>query len=113
MFFSIMNRRIFAYLFAIITCVFIVACSEDSDVVDAPSPRLVKVVNNYNVVTFNKKVYGVPHGVPVDWNKDDLTKIPNIIIETSIDRAEIAIKGLSSGDKRSDDASLIAPTPPR
>ena len=44
------------------------------------SPKLVKSFLNYNIVTYNGYVYGVPHGLWVDWFNDDLKKIKGMIV---------------------------------
>lgn len=46
-------------------------------------PELLRVVANYNVVKFDAKYYGIPHGQMVDWNTDDLAAIPGMIVDRS------------------------------
>jgi hypothetical protein len=54
-------------------------------------PHLVRVVGHYNVVEFDGKFYGIAHGVPVDWQKDNLATLPGVIIDASVERVEEAI----------------------
>lgn len=44
-------------------------------------PHLVGVVGRYNIVSFDDKYYGVPQGIAVNFEKDDLTKIPGMVVD--------------------------------
>lgn len=44
-------------------------------------PYLVSVVGHYNIVSFDEKFYGVPQGLAVNFEKDDLTKIPGMVVD--------------------------------
>ncbi len=101
------TRGFSAPVLALVATLAITGCSDDADVADAPGPRLVTTVGNYNVVKFNRNVYGVPHGVAIDWKKDDLAKVPGIIIDTSVEKVELAVKGLPGKDSSA--ASPVAP----
>ncbi len=48
-------------------------------------PILVRVVGKYNIVLFNEKYYGVPQGLIINFEKDDLTGNPNIIADENED----------------------------
>lgn len=76
-------------------------CADDSDAPEAPGARLVTTIGRHNVVKFGGYVYGVPHGVAVDWQKDDLKKVPGMIIDTSVDNVEKTIRGLPVQNEKS------------
>ena len=60
--------------------------------VPTAEPVLLKVVDHYNIVQFGDKFYAVPHGVPVDWHKDDLTAIPGIGVASNPKAVENSIR---------------------
>ena len=49
-------------------------------------------VGRYNIIKYDDKFYGVPLGAPVDWTKDYLTEVPGMIIDASVEKVELAIK---------------------
>ena len=75
-----------------ITAVLVLAGCSDQEA--SPGARLVTVVGHYNIVKFNGNVYGVPHGVDVDWPKDDLEKMAGMITGSSVDLVEKSIRNL-------------------
>lgn len=86
---------ILAFSFA--TTLAMTGCSDDEETAsEMPGARLVNTIGHYNVVKFNGSVYGVPHGVSIDWQKDDLKKVPGMIIESSVDKVEQSIRSLPS-----------------
>ena len=80
----------------VITAVLVMAgCSDQEGTTGASSgARLVKEVGHYNIVKFNKVIYGVPHGIEVDWPKDDLEKVVGMITGSSVDLVEKSIRSL-------------------
>ena len=55
-------------------------------------PFLVQVESNYNIVKFNGKFYACPHGQEINWENDDVTKIPGVFMADSLDGAIAMIK---------------------
>ncbi len=105
-------RFLFAGL-ALAVCVMAMAaptltgCSDQERAAGVSSdPRLIKTIGHYNVVKFNGGVYGVPHGVTVNWQKDDLKKVPEMIAGVSVDVVEKSIRSLPVPETSSD-AHLI------
>jgi len=83
-------------------------CSDDTDTAGKmPGASFVNVIGNYNIVKFNGEVYGVPHGIPIDWHKDDLKKVPGMIVDTSAEKVEKTIKNLQDHDEK----IAVAPAP--
>lgn len=84
-----------ALVIAIAAALAMTGCSDEEAATGASSDaRLVKVVGRYNIVKFSGVVYGVPHGVPIDWKKDALEKVPGMIVGPSVDHVEKSIKNL-------------------
>ncbi len=54
----------------------------------SPVPHLVKAVGHYNIVAFNGKVYGIPQGVAINWQKDDLLAIRGVLVGATAENAE-------------------------
>ena len=82
-------------------------CSdEEAATGNSSDARLVKTVGHYNIVKFNGNVYGAPHGVAIDWRKDDLKKVPGMVAGVSVDAVEKSIRSLPP-QEASLDARLI------
>ena len=47
-------------------------------------PLFHKTFASYNIVIYAGKVFGVPQGTDIDWNKDNFKNIKNLIVENSI-----------------------------
>jgi peptidoglycan/LPS O-acetylase OafA/YrhL len=54
-------------------------------------PLLVSVVGHYNIVSFDGRYYGAPQGVAVNFEKDDLTRIPGMVVGETEDAVRKAI----------------------
>jgi hypothetical protein len=50
-------------------------------------PVLQRVVQSFNIVLFKDRYYVVPHGLPVDWEKDDVVRLPGVTVHASLDEA--------------------------
>jgi hypothetical protein len=84
-----------ALVITIAAALAITRCSDEEGTTgNSSDARLVKVVGHYNIVKFNGNVYGVPHGVAIDWEKDDLKKVDGMIVGTSVDLVEKSIRSL-------------------
>lgn len=46
---------------------------------EGATPEMIRVIGNYNIVRFDWVYYGVPHGVPIDWNSPERKSTPNLI----------------------------------
>jgi len=57
-------------------------------------------VGLYNIVKYDDKFYDVPHDAPVDWTTDYLTEVPRMIIDASVEKVELAIKNRLTFDSR-------------
>jgi radical SAM superfamily enzyme YgiQ (UPF0313 family) len=53
----------------------IVAC-----VTKGATPELVAVVENYNIVQFDGRFYGCPHGLAVDWMDGRTAELPGVVV---------------------------------
>jgi hypothetical protein len=49
------------------------------DSINSGQPKLLKVMKSYNVVVFRGKFFGVPFGLPIDWTRDNVAKLPGVI----------------------------------
>jgi hypothetical protein len=58
----------------------------------SPTPFLLTTVKSFNIVLFNGRYYCVPHGSAVDWQKDDVAKLPGVMIRRSLQEAIGAIE---------------------
>ena len=54
----------------------------------SPVPHSIKEVGRYNIVVFNGKVYGIPQGIAVNWQKDDLLAIRGVLVSTTVENTE-------------------------
>ena len=56
----------------------------DIEIVSAVSkdatPDLLRTIGNYNLVQFDGRFYGVPHGIYLDWNDFDPTNTPGMVV---------------------------------
>lgn len=53
----------------------------------SPLPVLRQVVGSFNIVLFQGRYYIVPHGLAVDWKKDEVEKLPGVAIRGSLEEA--------------------------
>jgi hypothetical protein len=53
-------------------------------------PELMWAIGSYNLVKFDGAFYGLPHGVPVDWESDDIASLPGVLVGKTI-REVVAI----------------------
>lgn len=49
-------------------------------------PIQLQVVGRYNIVKFKGAFYACPHGLAVNWDKDDAAKLPGVLVADSQDR---------------------------
>jgi len=70
-------------------------------------PELMWAVNDYNLVRFDGRFYGIPHGVPVDWDEGDIASIPGVLQGHSI-REVVALIERVSGRKAASRAGQAA-----
>ena len=49
-------------------------------------PAQLQVVGHYNIVKFKGAFYACPHGLEVNWEKDDVAKLPGVLVADSQDR---------------------------
>ena len=54
----------------------------------SPVPHLVKEVGQYNIVAFNGKFYGIPQGIAVNWQRDDLLAIRGMLVNATAENTE-------------------------
>ena len=89
-----------ALVITIAAALAITRCSDEEGTTgNSSDARLVKVVGHYNIVKFNGNVYGVPHGVAIDWEKDDLKKVDGMIIGSSVVLVQVSIVGRLMSEK--------------
>lgn len=46
---------------------------------EGATPEMIRVIGNYNIVRFDWVYYGVPHGVPIDWNSPERKSTAGLI----------------------------------
>src|ERR1044071_4729002 len=56
------------------------------------SPELLESVQKFNIVRFKGRFYCVPQGLAVDWNKDDVEKLPGVAVRATRDEAITFVK---------------------
>lgn len=49
-------------------------------------PVQLQVVGHYNIVKYRGKFYACPHGQEVNWEKDDVAKLPGVLVADSQDK---------------------------
>lgn len=92
-------RRIRFFVFAVPVLLFVFVIFRPTTVVhsvaEVPSvhsiPYLVKVVGHYNIVAFDGKFFGIPQGIRVNWQKDDLLAIRGMVVAASAENTESLI----------------------
>ena len=62
-------------------------------------PELLWAIENYNLVKFDGLFYGLPHGVPVDWDTGEVASIPGVFVGRTIKEVVSMIQGTASLDK--------------
>jgi len=55
-------------------------------------PVQVQVVSNYNIVKFKGKFYACPHGQEINWENDEVAKVPGVFMADSLEGAIAMIK---------------------
>jgi len=48
-------------------------------------PVLVNVVGKFNIVRYKGQYFAIPHGQSVDWDKDNVSKLPGVLTASSQD----------------------------
>lgn len=48
-------------------------------------PVLVNVVGKFNIVRYKGQYFAIPHGQSVDWDKDNVPKLPGVLTASSQD----------------------------
>ncbi len=51
------------------------------------TPELLRTIGNYNLVQFDGKFYGAPHGISLDWQDFDSADIPGLIVANTAKEA--------------------------
>lgn len=47
-------------------------------------PELMWSLDGHNVVKYDGIFYGLPHGMSVDWDNDDVASMPNVIVASTV-----------------------------
>jgi hypothetical protein len=47
-------------------------------------PELLWSMNGYNVVKHDGRFFGLPHGMPIDWEADDVASLPGVVAAKTI-----------------------------
>lgn len=72
---------------------------EDFSIVSAVTknalPELLWTIENYNLVKFDGMFYGLPHGVPVDWDAGDTASLPGVFVGRTIQEVLSMIESTS------------------
>jgi hypothetical protein len=53
----------------------------------SPTPLLQQVAGSFNIVLFKGRYYCVPHGLAVDWQKDEVERLPGVAVRGSLGEA--------------------------
>ncbi|WP_298254073.1 radical SAM protein [Bradyrhizobium sp.] len=64
------------------------------------TPDLLRTIENYNLVQFDGRFYGVPHGVYLDWNDFDVEAIPGLVVANTAKEATYQIEEQIGGLRR-------------
>lgn len=56
-------------------------------------PELMWSINKFNLVKFDGMFYGLPQGVPIDWDSGDIASIPGVVIARTIQEVVSMIEG--------------------
>jgi hypothetical protein len=63
-------------------------------------PELMWSMDGYNVVKYDGVFFGLPHGVPIDWEADDVASIPGVFAAKTVKEAVDMIESrMETGDK--------------
>jgi hypothetical protein len=69
-------------------------------------PELMWSMDGYNVVKYDGLIFGLPHGVPIDWEADDVASIPGVFVAKNVKDVVNAI----DSKLQSQDAVRTSPT---
>ena len=64
-------------------------------------PRLIRTVGTFNIVDFDGRSFGIPHGLPVVWGKDRPEDLVGVICAETAEQVEILIARDRNGFDRS------------
>ena len=56
------------------------------------TPNLLQVAGEYNIVLFKARYFAIPHGIVVDWLKDNIADFPGVLVA---DNQDVLLKVLS------------------
>ena len=62
-------------------------------------PELMWTIGTYNLVKFDAKYYGVPHGTSVDWDSGSLAAIPGMLVGANVIDVVAMIDGRTDAPK--------------
>jgi peptidoglycan/LPS O-acetylase OafA/YrhL len=54
-------------------------------------PVLVNVVGKFNIVRYKGQYFAIPHGQSVDWDKDNVPKLPGVLTASSQDEIRVML----------------------
>jgi len=55
-------------------------------------PELLWSLNGYNVVKYDGMFFGLPHGLPIDWETEDVASLPGVLIGRNMKEVESMIE---------------------
>ena len=87
-------------------------CRVMSVVTKDAAPELMWSDNGYNVVEFDGMYYGLPHGIPIDWQTGCVGEIPGVISGSTVDEVVKNIPDFGVGDQQ-EKVSQSLPGEPR
>lgn len=56
-------------------------------------PELMWTIGRYNLVKFDGTFYGLPHGLPIDWEADNIASLPGVFVGKTIKEVVAMIEG--------------------
>ena len=71
------------------------------------TPDLLRTIENYNLVQFDGRFYGVPHGIHLDWNDFDVQAIPGMVAATTAKEATRLIEQQVGGLSRAGTSAVV------
>lgn len=59
-------------------------CSVVSVVTKDAVPEFICAIGRYNLVKFDGAIYGLPQGIPIDWNSGEVALLPGVVIAKTL-----------------------------
>jgi hypothetical protein len=59
-------------------------------------PRLIEVLDGHNIVGWRMRFWGIPHGIPIDWDRQDPASVAGVIVASDLETVRQAIRAVAT-----------------